>query len=75
MPTATVASLPKPVHVFPKTGGWVVVRESETETAHHYPDLGRALDAATCGDHPVHVVVHEEVHDRELVGNSGEDSN
>ncbi|MGE3075341.1 MAG: hypothetical protein AB7N24_16415 [Dehalococcoidia bacterium] len=59
MTLAMVASIPEPVHVFPKTDGWIVVRGSGTEAARHYPDLGRALDAATGGESPVHVVVHE----------------
>ncbi|MGE0599776.1 MAG: hypothetical protein AB7J35_11105 [Dehalococcoidia bacterium] len=59
MTLAMVASLPEPVHVFPKTDGWIVVRGNKTDAARHFPDLGRALDAATGGENPVHVVVHE----------------
>lgn len=75
MTTATVASLPEPIHVFPRTDGWVVIRGAATEVTRHYANLGLALDAATSGCHPVHVVVHEAEHDHRPASGSFEESN
>jgi hypothetical protein len=51
------------VHIFSKGGGWVLVAGDDAETApdagEAFDDLGHALDAATLGDGPVHVIVHE----------------
>lgn len=50
------------VHIFPKGGSWLLVAgdaETAPDCGEAFADLGRALDAATAGDEPVHVVVHE----------------
>ena len=46
------------VHLFPKSEGWILVIGDKAEEAAEFPDLGKALDAATAGN-TVHVVVHE----------------
>ena len=37
----------------------MLVSDDRGERAKHFADLGRALDAATAGDRPIHIVVHE----------------
>jgi hypothetical protein len=36
-----------------------VVLNDKTEDGVLFPDLGSALDAATTGERPVHVIVHD----------------
>jgi len=50
---------PRTMHLFPKADGWILMSQEKGEDGRHFPDLGRALDAATSGLAPVHVVVHE----------------
>ncbi len=54
---ATIA--PRIVHIIPRGGRWVVLAGGHDEGGITYADLGLALDAATRGASPVHVVVHE----------------
>lgn len=59
MPTATHQQQPRTIHLFPKSDGWILMSPDRGEQGMHFSDLGRALDAATAGERPVHVVVHE----------------
>ncbi len=54
---ATLA--PRTVHLIPRGERWVLLTGGREEGGTTFPDLGRALDAATRGADPVHVVVHE----------------
>jgi hypothetical protein len=56
--TAT-AEAPRTAHLFPRPNGWIVVLNDKTEDGVLFPDLGSALDAATTGERPVHVIVHD----------------
>lgn len=47
------------VHLIPRGSGWVLLASGKPEAGETFSDLGRALDAATRGEAPVHVVVHE----------------
>lgn len=54
---ATLA--PRTVHIIPRGGRWVLLVGGRDEGGTTFTDLGLALDAATRGASPVHVVVHE----------------
>ena len=56
MPALQTRLAPRTVHLFPKADGWILMCGDRGE---HYTDLGIALDAATVGGRPIHVVVHE----------------
>ena len=58
MPVAAVREAPRTVHLLPRADGWILVAEENGERGTHFEDLARALDAATRGARPVHVVVH-----------------
>jgi hypothetical protein len=49
----------KTVHLIPRGERWVLIGSKSPENGTAFPDLGRALDAATRGDARIHVVVHE----------------
>lgn len=59
MPALAVLEAPRTIHLFPKADGWILMADDEGERGRHFSDLGRALDAATRGEQPIHVVVHE----------------
>jgi hypothetical protein len=59
MPPQTNRYAPRTVHLFPKQDGWILMALDRGEQGIHFPDLGRALDAATAGLAQVHVVVHD----------------
>lgn len=59
MPASNSNRAPRTVHLFPKPDGWILMALDKGEVGQHFPDLGRALDAATSGLAQVHVVVHD----------------
>lgn len=59
MPTHPVQEAPRVIHLVPREEGWVLLGEDGSGDGPTFPDLGRALDAATSGDAPVRVIVHE----------------
>lgn len=59
MPASRSSREPRVVHLFPKQDGWVLMGLDKGEVGQHFPDLGRALDAASSGFSPVHIIVHE----------------
>ncbi len=48
------------LHLVPRGAEWRLLRDGEDEPMAVFPDLGRALDAATRGTDAVRVVVHEQ---------------
>lgn len=54
-----VTTAPRTVHLIPRGERWILLGSSRDEGGQAFPDLGLALDAATRGHTPVHVVVHE----------------
>lgn len=59
MPASLTREAPRTVHLFPKADGWILMSGDRGEHGTHFADLGRALDVATSGERPIHVVVHE----------------
>ncbi|MEP6872376.1 MAG: hypothetical protein ABI939_11070 [Anaerolineaceae bacterium] len=55
-------SNPRTIHLVPQPGGYWEVRMAGFRLPLQFPDLGRALDAATAttaGGAPTRVVIHE----------------
>lgn len=59
MPTNSAHQGPRTVHLFPKPEGWILMSLESGEQGQLFPDLGKALDAATSSLAQVHVVVHD----------------
>jgi len=59
MAAHSTAERARTYHLFPKADGWILMSQDKGEQGVLFTDLGRALDAATSGDRPVHVVVHD----------------
>lgn len=55
----TTATAPRTMHIIPRGPHWVLVTGYPHEAGTPFADLGAALDAATRGGDPVHIVVHE----------------
>lgn len=47
------------LHLVPRGAEWRLLRDGDDQPLAVFGDLGRALDAATRGQQPVRVVVHE----------------
>lgn len=47
------------LHLVPRGTEWRLLRDGDDQPLGVFGDLGRALDAATRGQQPVRVVVHE----------------
>ncbi len=47
------------LHLVPRGSEWRLLRDGDDQPLAVFGDLGRALDAATRGQRPVRVVVHE----------------
>lgn len=56
-PPAREAETPT-LHLVPHEGQWRLLRDGDDVPLAVFPDLGRALDAATSGPNQVRLVVH-----------------
>lgn len=59
LPDMNATFAPRTVHLIPRGERWVLMTSGRDEGGKSFTDLGLALDAATRGAAPVHVVVHE----------------